>query len=211
MELLQNVAPFCWSKKKRSAAQLLAEDRLTDEQIASRLKVARMTLCRWKKHPVFGARVQSLVAQYGAVAERCAIGRITNRVEALDERWLAMRQVIAERAADPSMQDVPGGKSGLLTREIKSVGSGGNAREVEVYRVDTALLKELREHERQAAEELGQWVDRKEITGRDGEPFCKVYLFDPRIPLPEDLVDEPQCLPGVAALPAPNGNGSAPT
>jgi hypothetical protein len=31
---------------------------------------------------------------------------------------------------------------------------------VEEYEVDTGLLKELREHEKQAAQELGQWSDK---------------------------------------------------
>lgn len=57
------------------------------------------------------------------------------------------------------MPDVPGGKTGLLVREIKSIGAGPNSREVEEYKVDTGLLKELREHERQAAIELGQWQE----------------------------------------------------
>jgi hypothetical protein len=65
-----------------------------------------------------------------------------------------MHQVIAERAADPEMQAVPGGKTGLLVRSTKGLGSGDNFTTVEEYEVDTALLKELREHELQAASEF---------------------------------------------------------
>jgi hypothetical protein len=35
---------------------------------------------------------------------------------------------------------------------------------VEVYSVDTALLKELRDLEKQAAQELGQWTAKTEIV-----------------------------------------------
>ena len=55
------------------------------------------------------------------------------------------------------MKDVPGGKSGLLVRRFKSVGSGENCREVEEYSVDAPLLKEVRELERHVTEELGQF------------------------------------------------------
>jgi hypothetical protein len=34
---------------------------------------------------------------------------------------------------------------------------------VEEYQVDTGLLKELREHEKQAAQELGQWSEKARV------------------------------------------------
>ena len=37
--------------------------------------------------------------------------------------------------------------------------------------VAPALLKELREHEKQAAQELGQWVEKKKV-----EQFTKAYI-----------------------------------
>ena len=52
------------------------------------------------------------------------------------------------------MADIPGGASGLLTRDYK--GNGGQV----VTRVDSgivALCSELRAHEQQAAQELSQW------------------------------------------------------
>ena len=63
------------------------------------------------------------------------------------------------------MQNVPGGRAGLLVRRVKSIGAGENAREVVEYEVDTALLKELRELERQAAQEAGQWATKHEVRG----------------------------------------------
>jgi hypothetical protein len=77
-----------------------------------------------------------------------------NRINAMQERHDRMRMVMEERAVD--MATVPGGKSGLLTRQYKQVGSGETARVVEEYKLDTGLLGEFREHERAVAEELGQ-------------------------------------------------------
>ncbi len=37
------------------AVALLAEDRQTDEAIARALGIARRTLARWKRHPLFGS------------------------------------------------------------------------------------------------------------------------------------------------------------
>jgi hypothetical protein len=61
------------------------------------------------------------------------------------------------------MVAVPGAETGLLTRTYKQIGSGEGAEKVEEYQVETGLLKELREHEKQAAQELGQWADKSKI------------------------------------------------
>ena len=58
------------------------------------------------------------------------------------------------------MADLPGGTSGLLVRDCK-----GKEADRLVTRIDPGLLSlvaELRGHERQGAEELGQWKTRAE-------------------------------------------------
>jgi len=53
------------------------------------------------------------------------------------------------------MVDIPGGASGLLVRGYK-----GKEADVPVTRIDpvvVSLVAELRGHDRQAVEELGQW------------------------------------------------------
>jgi hypothetical protein len=94
-----------------------------------------------------------------------------DRVAALNERWEALLQVVEERGADPSMQDVPGGPSGLVVRKMRTVGKGQDTKIIEEYEVDVATLKELRECEKQAAIEQGQWAERQEVTGKDGVPL----------------------------------------
>ena len=81
------------------------------------------------------------------------MGDVRNaRIQALQWRWEKMRQVIEERGASEEYASVPGGSTGLLTKDYK-----GKQADTPVYKVDTALLSELRAHERQAAEELNQW------------------------------------------------------
>ena len=177
----QNVTtppPFKWSGPKRRAAELLAADELTDEQVAAAVGTERRTLARWKLHPDFAAAVQAGADALGEVARRYAVGRRAARVRALQDRWDALRQVIGDRATAPEMQAAPGGATGLLCRTVKGVGSGENFQLVEEYEVDTGLLRELREHEKQAAQELGQWTEHRDVTS-GGQPF-KVYVgFNP--------------------------------
>ena len=55
---------WTWTPARYRAAQELADDRLSDEQIAARAGVHRATLHRWKQHPEFAARVHELQEQY---------------------------------------------------------------------------------------------------------------------------------------------------
>lgn len=109
-----------------------------------------------------------------AIAEKQA------RVEALQERHASIRAAIqcitAERGAD--MADIPGGSSGFYARDYK-----GKDADQAVYRIDTgliALFAELRAIERQAAGELGQWIEKQESTGANGGPIAvKVEFVTP--------------------------------
>jgi len=78
-----------------------------------------------------------------------------------------MRQVIKERAESPEFAAVPGGKTGLLCKDLKG------RRDTPVYKVDTGLLAELRAHEQQAAQELSQWQTRSVVEE------CKVIDVTP--------------------------------
>jgi hypothetical protein len=173
-EVQQNVAPrpFKWTAPKRRAVEMLASDEVPDAGIAAAVSVNRATLLRWKSHPEFAAAVREAVAALGEAARRHAVGRRAARVKALDDRRHTLQRVIAERAAAPEMQGVPGGTTGHLCRTVKGIGSGETFQVVEEFEVDTGLLRELREHEKQAAQELGQWADKHVVEGPRGEsPF----------------------------------------
>lgn len=157
-----------WSKAKSEAAALLADDELTAPQVAARLGISYRQLKRWREHPAFRAKVEALAEAHGEVTHRYAIANRHARLRALDERWQRLQQVIEERAAAPEMQAVPGGKAGLLVRRVRVVGSGKAAREVEEFGVDYGLLRELRECEKQAAQECGQWLTKAAQTKPDG-------------------------------------------
>jgi len=80
------------------------------------------------------------------------------------DRWSTLRADLAtlkaERAA--AMADVPGGKTGLLVCQYQT------AMALPVYRVDTGLISlysQLLAIEKQAAEELGQWTEKREPAG----------------------------------------------
>ncbi|HLJ66616.1 MAG TPA: phBC6A51 family helix-turn-helix protein [Chloroflexota bacterium] len=117
------------SQKQEQAAVLVAEDELSDEAIAERVGVSRMTLHRWKRDAAFQRRVTEIVASFGLSLQRFAIARKDKRMAAYQNRWDRMKRLMEARAADPSMEGVPGGKTGLIVRRVKRVGPASDALE----------------------------------------------------------------------------------
>lgn len=162
---------FIWTGQSEDAAQLLADGRLTQQEIAGRIGVDRKTLWNWRQHPEFAARVEEHLAAFRDEVRRRGLAMRERRVGALNDRWNRMQRVLEARADDKELQEVPGGTTGLVVKDVKGVGKGENFQLIDIYRVDTALLKELREHEKQAAQELGQWVEKQHI-----EQTAKAYI-----------------------------------
>lgn len=164
-DFLRKPARFTWNHQRTRAAVLLAEDELSDEQIAQRVGVCRRTLSYWKENPVFAAQVGDHIGQLQAAMLRYRVAKKRERIKVLDDLHTKMLTVIDERAEDLG-DEAPGGSTGLLVRQLKQIGYGESARTVEEYAVDAGLVRELRAVHEQAAKELGQWVDKSEVDER---------------------------------------------
>lgn len=178
----QNVTAFAWRPERERAAELVAQGVATDEQIASEVGVTRRQLLRWKAVPMFGERVEAIKTQLLQALRLKGIAEKQNRIDGLVDRHKRLERVIEERALDPLMANVAGGKTGLMVASPMLVkvyeASGGGDDEVltptksseilHEFAVDTALLKEMRETEKQVAQELGQWSEKHEHTGKGG-------------------------------------------
>jgi hypothetical protein len=162
---------FRWNAASEEASLLVAQGELTNREVAVKVGVAPRTLDNWKADGEFQDRVKGHVADIRESVRRRGIAVMENRVRALQNRWERMNRVMDERAADPAMAKVPGGTTGLLVHNVKSIGAGMAAERVDLYELDAALLKEMREHEKQAAQELGQWSEKHEHHGADGQPM----------------------------------------
>jgi hypothetical protein len=156
-----------WNEHLERAALLVAQDSLSDEKIADELGISRKTLHNWKTDAAFVERVNQIVAEIQEKIVARGIAEKQNRIDALNRRHKLMEEVIGARAKN--LSSVPGGgKTGLLVRQVKGIGKGEQFQVIEEYAVDTGLLKEMREHEKQAAIEVGQWSEKHELTGKNG-------------------------------------------
>jgi DNA-binding XRE family transcriptional regulator len=179
--------PFPWSEASAEAAVLLAEDRLTDATIAKRVGVSRTTLHTWKQHPEFSAKITEHYNELIERARRRGIARLDRRMDAYEDRHKRMSALLRERAKDMK-GEVAGGGTGTMVRTPKRVEilittvvvdedgeqvskeSTTTREELYEYQFDAALLRELRELEKQVAQDTGQWSEKREVSGPDGGP-----------------------------------------
>jgi transposase-like protein len=157
--------PFPDERRER-AAIMAAEGIHTDEEIARAAGVTRRTVQRWRQDASFMARVGAICDTFSTNLVARGIVERQARLDAYQRAFDKLEQVIAERAADPSMQEIPGGKTGLVVRRYKSIGAGESASIVEEYEVDTPTLKEIRATLQQTAQDAGQWSE-KQSDGSD--------------------------------------------
>ena len=138
---------------------------------ASSLNVAGASAHKLLKLPTIIGRLKELKPLSDVVAEKkaAAIAEVVEdevmtsigRARALAVRRQKIIAVIKARSEYPQIQWAPGGDTGLVVTSEKPLGKFGTIR---VYEVDTALLRELRETEKQIAIELKQWTEQVENT-----------------------------------------------
>lgn len=186
--------PFHWTRKSEDAALLLAEDEFTDEAIAAQARITRSTLSKWKRHPEFAAQIREHVAEFQERAREAGLGRLDKRMAAYNDRHRRMTQLITARGDDMA-EESPDGETGLLVRQLKRVlhvyepdphdEEGELVEQTELtaeYLFDAALMRELRELEKQIAQDTGQWSEKREVSGPDGGA---VVIREIRVPRPE--------------------------
>lgn len=166
-----------WTEARTRAAQLVAEGKLNQSAIAQQVGASRMALIRWNQKPEFQERVRQIQGQTEVAMLKEGIRIKSNRLDDLQELRDRLFRVIHERAAAAEHENVPGWKSGLLVHQIKNVGG----QPVDHYAHDASLVKELREVEKQAAIEMGEWTEQSKVEMNGtlqvnvGELIAKVY------------------------------------
>jgi len=174
----QETPPADVTRRER-AAQLVAEDRLPDSEIAAAIPIGRGTLGRWKLEPDFQAMVTAHKTELRAGVVRRGIASKQERLDDLSElrrrAWqFAEARAQHEReymAKHPTATPLPGAETGLVIRRWKVAGGV----KVEEYEFDTALTAELRAIGKQAAQELGDWTEKRDVTS-GGEKLTFVEM-----------------------------------
>lgn len=170
------------TKRQERAARMVAEGYLTQREIAEKVGVARRTVAAWIGEPEYGPfqkRLAEYRQRFAAVVMASGLARREKRVQHLTDLHQRLRRVIKERAKDPTMQNVPGGKTGVLVRTIKALevtedGTDARGRRIKrsvkklvpEYETDTATTAELRRIQEQIAVEVGDREPEQEVGGQ---------------------------------------------
>lgn len=183
-----------WTPRHEDAAFLVAEDRLTDQQIADQIGISKRTLETWKKSPAFKAKVNEYLKQFCQLVKEVGIGSVEARLRALDKDFNRLEAVIKSRAKRYQEQshkaEEENSEAGKAMAALAPKGApkppptiappeealtgvvvfelvptkNGN---IERWTVDTGTIAEKRNLMQQAAKELGQWKERAEVEVRD--------------------------------------------
>lgn len=149
---------FHWTRQTVKAATLLAENQLTQKQMAAEVGCSPRAITNWLSVPAFKAHVQKLVEETRKVLAQRYIATQDQRIASYIQDFERTDQIIKERAE--AMKHVPGGSSGLIARDFKAV----KDEVVEVYEFDAALVRERRAIRKDVAEELGQLSQKHEFS-----------------------------------------------
>jgi hypothetical protein len=163
-----------YTKKQHLAASLLADDELSDEQIANEVGITRKTLHNWKQNPEFAALIGDYTGQLQASVLRYAVAKKRKRVEALDLVFHSILEAIAHRTNAMQPDDSPMGhaartfgdrvppeaSTGLFAPKTSVTPSGHIVTD---YVFDAPMIRELRETMKQGAQEVGDWTEQSQI------------------------------------------------
>jgi hypothetical protein len=163
------------SGRRLQAAMLVADGHLTNVQIAADVGVTPQTLAKWKRREDFRAEVERIRTIVRDEVLHQGIALKVNRLKALNDRVNRIERIMEERAADPAMQNIPGGKTGLIKRTLKSIGSGASATIIEEFEFDATLSKEYLAVLEQSEEEMsGKFEEAKPNGGPGDRPRVQI-------------------------------------
>jgi hypothetical protein len=170
------------------AAALLATGH-SISQTAAACGVAERTVLRWKREPKFLSAYQRAQDEqrHRIIGEGAAVKQF--RIAALRRRRVQLLRIAAARAGNPARGGVEWDTSGFLIQKEVCVGGGQFGKFILEYRLDTALLCELRAIERQIAEEMGEartppaTPPREEVLSETAVTLLEMY------PSPEELAE----------------------
>lgn len=143
------------------AAWMIADARMIDADIAEQLRISRQTLFVWRLDDAFMAQIATYreeinraILSYGSAVKE---NRIRDMQERLDRMraLVAARAVVGEHRAARNAGD-PGENTGIIAE--------APAGRTTIMATDHALLREIRELEKQIAMELGQFQQKVDVT-----------------------------------------------
>jgi hypothetical protein len=138
---------FEWTPDAEDAARLAA-DGVPPVMICDRLGIDIYDFEQWMLVTEFRFRIRQHLEALSEHVMTSGLANRTHRLKADNDRWQAQQEIVRARAKhareDEKLSQIPGAKTGWLNNNLE---------------YDAALSKEMRETQKQAAIEAGQWQE----------------------------------------------------
>lgn len=165
---------------QEKAVRLVFLGKLTEEEIATALGLARTTVQRWKREAAFKRRLGELRAELREEMGRNTVADQLARLQERDQRWQAhrkLRQKRAERFSNPALAldedcDLELATGMYKKKVYRRYDDKGNLLVEEIEPIfDVGLYRALHDDELLTAKELGEIVTKAEVSGPGGKPI----------------------------------------
>jgi replicative DNA helicase len=150
-----------YDRYRAAIVTMACDEGLSNTQIGKKVGFPPSTIRMWLSRPDYKEAIREYYEILEEETFRLAAIHRANRLRKLQEVLDKMDIVMAERAKAYENVNI-GGKSGLLVKQVKTVGSGPNAYDVAEYVYDSALVRDILSIHKQIAQEKGEWSERKE-------------------------------------------------
>lgn len=150
-------------------ALMVAKGEKTRHQIAVELEISYQLLSGWiNDDPEFQAEVESIKAEIKQALIEQGIAAKAVRLEKYNRIVERIESVIDSRSKSCAAGLIAGGESGLIAHDVRLTRSG---EPIDIGRFDGALVREFRETLKQAAIEVGDWSEKRELSGPHEGPI----------------------------------------
>ncbi len=160
--------------QKTSLAVSLIVEGLPYKEVAQRCGISLPCLSKWRTKPEFQALLHEAKKRIEAELFTVGIANPVARQKARNQRWIGAQQVIEIRKSDPRYQKEPGGETGLLRMDVRTI----NGKPVGIYKVDKPLLSEMRAMEDSAARDVPPPAAIPDTFGQDAAEADYSLLSD---------------------------------
>ena len=143
------------TERRLKAAAMLAAGR-TIVETAKAISVDEKSIDKWKKTPEFLSMIQEAteVLRNRILSHGAAVKEY--RIRAKRRRLGQLLCIARARGGDSTRGGAEWDKTGFMVQRLKGVGSGDNFLLTTEFELDTGLLREISNLEREIAEEMGE-------------------------------------------------------
>lgn len=172
---------------KAEVVRMACDEGLSNAVIGDKLGFAAQTIRMWLERPDYKESIHLYYQILEEETYRAAGSVRAKRIQILQLQLDKLLELQRQRGNSYSHIE-SGGDTGLLVKEIKTVGTGQNAYDVAEYKYDSAVVRDIAMLTKQIAQEKGEWSEKSDHNVNITETI-KVIRFEKQERPPDVLIE----------------------